>query len=377
MIPKLLDVDMGYVRDVLRRLLETPSPTGRTDDVMRLVGEEIDRLGMGFYLTRRGVLVAGLHGEQESPDRAVVVHADTIGCIVKGIKESGRCELRPIGTHSPRFAEGCRALVITDDADVRITGTVLPLLASGHTYGEAVDEQPGGWEHVELRIDERSSSARETAALGVQVGDFVALLPAPEFTPSGFVKSRHLDDKAGVAAVLGAFKAVVDGHVELPVSAHLVVTIAEEVGLGASHGLHSDVAEMVSVDNAVVAPGQQSREDTVTVAMSDSTGPFDYHLTRKLLRLATELDIPVQRDVFNFYHSDATAALESGAEMRAALVGFGVDASHGYERTHLDGIRHVAELIAAYLQTPLTFAWDSQPRGTLEDFPTQEQEPEL
>lgn len=375
MIPKLLDIDMAYVADVLQRLLRTPSPTGRTDDVMRLIGQEIDQLGMGFYLTRRGVLVAGLHGEQESPDRAIVVHADTIGCIVKRIKENGRCELRPIGTHSPRFAEGCRALIITDDPDVRLTGTVLPELASGHTYGDLIDEQPGGWEHVELRIDELTLSAEETEALGIQVGDYVALLADPELTDSGFVKSRHLDDKAGIAAALGAFKAVRDAQVELPVSAHLLVTIAEEVGLGASHGLHKDVAEMISVDNAVVAPGQRSREDMVTVAMADSSGPFDYHLTRKLLRLASDLEIPVRRDVFNYYHSDATAALESGAEMRAALVGFGVDASHGYERTHLRGIRHVAELVAAYLQTPLTFAWDTQPRGALEDFPTQEQEP--
>jgi len=221
-----------------------------------------------------------------------------------------------------------------------------------------------------------TASAEETRTVGVQIGDFVSLDAQPIITSTGFVASRHLDDKAGVAAALGAFKAVVDAAVELPVSVHLLVTIAEEVGLGASHGLHTDVAEMISVDNAVVAPGQASRENAVTVAMADSTGPFDYHLTRKLLRLAEDLEIDVVRDVYNFYHSDATSALESGAEMRAALVGFGVDASHGYERTHLDGIRSVAELVAAYVQTPLTFSWDIRPRGRLEDFPLQEQVPE-
>ncbi|MPZ88303.1 MAG: osmoprotectant NAGGN system M42 family peptidase, partial [Nitriliruptorales bacterium] len=363
---------MDYVQDVLLRLLQTPSPSGRTEDVMRLIGEELEHLAVSFYLTRRGVIVAGLDGQQESPDRAVVVHADTVGCVVKEIRPNGRLQVIPVGHFSARFAEGARVLVFPDDSPDAISGTVLPLFASGHTFGHAVDTQGVGWEHVEVRLDELTDSAEDTAALGIHVGDFVALEAQPTISASGFVNSRHLDDKAGVAACLGAFKAVIDADVELPVSAHLLVTIAEEVGLGASHGLHADVAEMVSVDNAVVAPGQASRETGVSIAMHDSSGPMDYHLTRKLIRLAEEHDIPVQRDVYNFYRSDAAAALESGAETRAALIGFGVDASHGYERTHLDAIQRIAELVALYLQTPLTFAWDATPRGPLEEFPSQE-----
>jgi peptidase M42 family hydrolase len=364
---------MAYLRDVLLRLLHTPSPSGRTEDVMRLIGEELEQMGVRFYLTRRGVIVAGLHGQQESPDRAVVVHADTIGCVVKAIKPSGRLQVTQVGHFSARFAEGARVLVFPDDGDDPITGTILPLMASGHTFGRAVDTQGVGWEQIEVRLDEFTESAEETVALGIHVGDYVALEAQPIITPSGFVNSRHLDDKAGVAAALGAFRAVIDAEVELPVSAHLLVTIAEEVGLGASHGLHHDVAEMVSVDNAVVAPGQASRETGVSIAMQDSSGPMDYHLTRKLIRLAEEHGIPIQRDVYNFYRSDAAAALESGAETRAALIGFGVDASHGYERTHLDAIQRTAELVAVYLQTPLTFAWDAKPRGPLEEYPSQEQ----
>lgn len=372
MSPKLLPIDMHYVRDVLVRLLRLPSPSGRTDEVMHLIGQELTDIGIYFQLTRRGALIANVHGEQESPDRAVVVHSDTTGAIVKRIKDDGRVQIAPIGTFSSRFAEGARVLILGDDPELTHTGTILPLKASGHTFGEDVDTQPVGWDHVEVRIDELTSCAEETMALGIQVGDFVALEADPVVTPSGFVKSRHLDDKAGVAAVLGAFKAVIDHDLELPVSAHLLVTIAEEIGQGASHGLHADVAEMVSVDNAVVAPGQYSRETGVNIAMQDSSGPFDYHLTRKLLRLCAELGIPAQRDVYNFYRSDIAAALEAGAETRAALVGFGVDASHGFERTHLDGIRNCAELVCAYLQTPLTFAWDQAP-GPLEEFPRQEQ----
>ncbi len=370
---KPLSIDMDYVADVLVRLLEIPSVSGRTDDIMRMLGAEIAGLGMPTQLTRRGSLIADLAGEQDTPDRAVVVHADTIGCMVKELKDNGRLRVIPVGTFSARFAEGARVSIFTDDPEVWYTGTILPLMASGHTYGEEVDTQGIGWAHIEVRVDEPVESAHDLADLGIQIGDFVALDAHPQITPRGYVKSRHLDDKAGVAAALGAFKAVIDHGASLPVSVHLLITILEEIGQGASHGLHADVAELVSIDNAVIAPGQASKDTCVNVAMSDSTGPFDFHLTRRLLLLAAEAGVPAQRDVYNFYRSDVASAIESGAEMRAALIGFGVDASHGHERTHLDGIRHVAELLTVYLQTPLTFDFDRKPVGPVEEFITQEE----
>ena len=370
---KPLPIDMDYVQDLLLRLLRTPSVSGRTDDIMRMLSAEIAGLGMPTQLTRRGSLIADLAGEQDTPDRAIVVHADTIGCLVKELKDNGRLRVVPVGTFSARFAEGARVEIFTDDPEVVWTGTVLPLMASGHTFGEEVDTQGIGWDHVEVRVDADASSPAELAALGIQIGDFVGLEALPVITPNGYVKSRHLDDKAGVAAALGAFKAILDHQIALPVSAHLLITILEEIGQGASHGLHADVAELVSVDNAVIAPGQASSERDVNVAMSDSTGPFDFHLTRRLLLLAAEAEIPTRRDVYNFYRSDVAAAIESGAEMRAALIGFGVDASHGHERTHLDGIRRVAELITVYLQTPLTFSFDVHAAGPAEEFPSQEE----
>ena len=370
---KPLPIDMDYVADVLVRLLEIPSVSGRTDDIMRMLGAEIAGLGMATQLTRRGSLIADLDGEQETPDRAIVVHADTVGCMVKELKDNGRLRVIPVGTFSSRFSEGARVHIFTDDPEVCYTGTILPLLASGHTYGDEVDTQPISWAQVEVRIDEPVTNAQELADLGIQIGDFVALDASPEITANGYVKSRHLDDKAGIAAALGAFKAVIDHGAQLPVSVHLLITILEEVGQGASHGLHADVAELVSIDNAVIAPGQASRETGVNVAMSDSTGPFDFHLTRRLLLLASEAGIEAHRDVYNFYRSDVASAIESGAEMRAALIGFGVDASHGHERTHLDGVRAVAELLTVYLQTPLTFDFDRKPVGPVEEFITQEE----
>jgi peptidase M42 family hydrolase len=375
-VPRRLEIDMAYVQEVLLHLLRMPSPTGRTDEVVQYIGERVRELGMDVSVTRRGLLNASLPGVRSRPDRAIAVHADTIGCMVQRIKDNGRLEVTPLGTHSARFAEGAHVSVFTDTPGLVYTGTVLPLKSSGHNYGDEVDTQGVGWPIVEVRVDEPVEDAAGLRALGMEVGGFVALDANPILTPNGYVKSRHLDDKAGVAAALGAFKALMDAGIVPFIGAHLLVTIAEEVGHGATHGLDTDVAEMIAIDNAVVAPLQQSREDCANIAMLDSTGPYDYHLSRKLLALCKEHDVPYRRDTFRHYRSDAASAVEAGLEMRTALVGFGVDSSHGHERTHLHGIRSVAELISLYLQTDLTFPeWDRDERGLLEDFPSRSVQP--
>ncbi|NEE01804.1 osmoprotectant NAGGN system M42 family peptidase [Phytoactinopolyspora halotolerans] len=371
-----LEIDLDYMRNVMLELLRTPSPSGRTDAVMQIIGDHLAELGLPMQVTRRGVLRATLRGETSDTARAVAVHADTIGCMVKRVKENGRIEVVPVGTHSARFAEGAHVTVFVDDLTQIYTGTVLPLMSSGHNFGEAVDTQGVGWHQVEIRIDEDVASAADVHDLGIRVGDFVALDAAPQITPNGYIKSRHLDDKAGLAACLAAVKALVDHDAVLPVDAYLLVTIGEEVGMGATHGLDDRVAELVAVDNAVVSEGQQSREDTVNIGMLDSTGPFDYHLTRRLIGLCEEHQLPYRRDVYRFYRSDAAPAIESGMEARTALVGFGVDSSHGHERTHLDGVQRIAELLTIYLTSPLTFSdWDEDPTGKLEDFPSHSVQP--
>jgi peptidase M42 family hydrolase len=366
-----LDLDLEWMQQVLLELLRIPSPSGRTDVIMQHVGERLEEIGLPFEVTRRGVMVGSLDGNGGTVDRAIVVHTDTIGCMVRALQPNGRLSIVPVGTHSSRFSEGSRVTIFTDDPENTYTGTVLPTKASGHAFGDDIDTHPHGWDHVEVRVDELVSSADDLAALGIQVGDFVSQTAFPVITRSGFVTSRHLDDKAGVAAALTAFKAVIDEGLALPVGANLLITVAEEVGHGASSGLHSDVSELVSVDSAVVAPGQHSTETGVTIAMQDLHGPFDYHLTRRLHALATEHGIEANRDVFRFYRSDVASALEAGAETRAALIGFGVDATHGHERTHLDAIEATAQLLALYLQTERTFArWDAEPSGPLRDFPS-------
>lgn len=368
-IPLTLDVD--YLRTVLVELIGIPSPSGRTDHVMQYVGERLRKLDLDVVMTRRGAIVTTLAGAKGGAGRAVVVHADTIGTMVRSLKDNGRLKLKPVGTHSARFAEGAAVRIFTDVLDRVFSGQILPLKASGHRYDAAVDSQGVGWDQVEVRVDEPVTSAEDLRGLGIDVGDFVALLTDPVITPSEFVRARHLDDKAGLAATLTALKALQDAQVTLPVPARLLVTCTEELGHGASHGLDDSAAEIVSVDAAVVAPGQQSREDSVTIAMGDSVGPFDYHLSRKLVALATEHGLATVRDVFDYYRSDVAAAVEAGAHARVALLGFGVDATHGHERTHLNSLKNLAQLLCLYLQSELVFPeWDAEPKGTLTDFPS-------
>ncbi len=366
---KKLPIDTNYLADVLVRLLNIPSPSGYTNNVVRFLCEELRSLGIGVELTRRGAVRATLKGRQAHPGRAVVSHLDTLGAVVTQLKDNGRLAVLPVGTWSSRFAEGERVTVFTDETSYR--GTVLPLKASGHVYNEGIDSQPVSWDQVEVRINERSMTGEDLAALGFRVGDMVAFDARPEVASSGFICSRHLDDKAGVACMLTAARTIVQAGIELPLNCYLLFTIFEEVGTGASAVLHGDVAELVAVDNATPAPGQNSTELDVTFAMMDSTGPFDYHLTRRLLDLAKEYEIPHRRDVFRYYRCDAASAVEAGNDIRTALVCFGVDSSHGYERTHLDGLAHLTQLLMVYVQTGLTFPRDAVDLGPVEGFPEQ------
>jgi peptidase M42 family hydrolase len=366
---KRLGIDSEFLTQILLKLLDTPSPSGYTDGVVHLVSDELNSLSTDHELTRRGAIRATIPGSRNSPDRAIVAHLDTIGAMVTMLKDNGRLAVDPVGNWSSRFAEGARVTVFTDEGSCR--GTILPLLASGHVYGEQIDRQPVSWEHVEVRVDVNARCARDLEEAGFAVGDYVAVDPHPEFTASGFIVARHLDDKAGVACLLAAIKAVQESGVSLPVDCHPLFTIFEEVGSGASAVLHQDVSEMVSVDNAATAPGKNSTEHDAHVALMDGAGPFDYHLSRKLISLAREFGIPIRRDVFRYYRSDAATAVEAGNDIRTTLLCFGVDGSHGYERTHIDGLRHVAELIALYMQSEPTFERDAKQLGPVEGFPEQ------
>jgi peptidase M42 family hydrolase len=364
-----LNIDTEYLTDTLEKLLHIPSPTGYTDNVVRFVSKELLKFGLDVELTRRGAIKAVRKGKRPEGARAIVSHLDTLGSQVKWLKANGRVSLVPIGHWSARFAEGARATVFTRKGGYR--GTILPLKASGHTFNEEVDTQPVAWDNVEMRIDALSSTQNDLFRLGVEIGDIVAIDPQPEFMENGYIVSRHLDNKAGVAVMLASVKAMKDQNAVTPVDIHFLFTIAEEVGVGAASILTHDVASMIAIDNGTTAPGQNSDEFGVTIAMADQTGPFDYHLTKKMAELCIENDIRYQKDIFKYYRSDSASAIVAGADVRTSLITFGIDASHGYERIHLHALRSLAELVTAYVVSPVQIKRDFEEHAPLDGFTRQ------
>lgn len=368
-----LDIDTEYLAEQLRALLEIPSPTGYTDSIARYVCGELERIGLEYDLTRRGAVRGVVPGKEIAGARAIVSHLDTLGAQVKSLRLNGRLELVPIGTWSARFAEGARTMVFTEQGTYR--GTILPLKASGHTHGDDVDLHPIGWEHVELRIDALSHGTEDLERLGIEIGDIVAIDPQPEFLENGFIVSRHLDNKAGVAVMLAALRAFKEAGSVPPVDLFWLFTITEEVGHGAASILMPDIASLVAVDNGTAAPGQNSSEFGVTISMADQTGPFDYHLTRKLVELCQQNGIRYQKDIFRYYRSDSASAIEAGADVRTALVTFGVDASHGYERIHMHALKSLAELLTCYGLSEVEIKRDRKVLASLSGFTEQPSEP--
>jgi peptidase M42 family hydrolase len=366
---KKLNIDKDYLLNHLINIINIPSMTGYTDGIVHYVGEELKKLGIAFEITRRGAIRADLKGKRASPDRAIVAHLDTIGAMVRELKSNGRLSIVPIGNWSSRFAEGSRVTIFTDTCSKR--GSVLPLKASGHAYNHEIDLLPISWDNVEVRVDDRCNSIEDLLNCGYRVGDFISFDPNIEVLDTGFVVARHLDGKAGTAATLTAAKAILESSALLPVDCHLLFTISEEVGSGASAVLHQDVVEMLTVDMAPVAPVQNTSEYGVTIVMKDASGPFDYHLLHKLTQLCQSHNIEFKRDILNYYYCDSASAIEAGSDIRTALIGYGIDASHGYERVHMDSLYAVTEVLTIYAQSDPTFLRDEDRLGPLEGFPTQ------
>ena len=364
-----LAIDIDYCHDVLQRLLAIPSPTGYTDTIVRAVCAELDGLNVDIEIPRRGAIRGKIAGGKRRPARAIISHLDTLGAQVRYLKESGRLAIAPIGHWSARFAESCRCTIFSERGAYR--GTILPLKASGHTFNDEIDTQPICWDNLEVRVDALARHRSDLVRLGIDVGDILGIDPGTEFLDNGFIVSRHLDNKAGVAAMLAALKALREHEAQPPVDIYWLFSIAEEVGVGASSLLTDDIASMVTIDNGTTAPGQNSEEFGVTVAMADQTGPFDFHLTKKLVQLCRDNDIRFQKDVFRFYRSDSASAIEAGADVRTALITFGVDASHGYERVHMHALRSVAELATAYVASTVAIQRDEMAMGALNGFTTQ------
>jgi putative aminopeptidase FrvX len=344
-----LPIDLERMQTLLVDLLNTPSPTGFTDRALDYLECALAELPLGVARTRKGALVATWPGRAETAPRALTAHVDTLGAMVKEIKDNGRLRLSRIGGFAWNTVEGEGVSVFTADGRA-IRGTILVTKASSHVYGQETGQVKREDETMEVRLDERTTSAAATRALGLQVGDFVAFDPRVEAGPAGFIRSRHLDDKASVAAIFGAVWALQSAGLQPAQRTTLHFSHYEEVGHGAAAGFPPDLAELISVDMAAIGPGQESDEFHVTICAKDSGGPYDLSLRRRLVGLAQAAGIPYKLDIYPFYGSDGEAYWRAGGDVRVALLGPGVEASHNYERTHADALVGTAQLLAEYLR---------------------------
>ena len=342
-----MTIDTDYLTDFLVGLLNTPSPTGDTECGIAYVESALHQLGLETRRTVKGALVATLAGKSEAEPRAVTAHVDTLGAMVKEIKPNGRLVLTQIGGYAWNVIEG-EGVTIATEGQGSCRGSVQLVKASSHVHSSAVGETKRSAATLEVRIDARTSSAGETTKLGISVGDFVYLDPRVEVT-NGFIRSRHLDDKAAVACLMAAVKAVLDSGETAAQRTTLFFSNYEEVGHGAAGGFPSDIVELLTVDMAAIGEGQASDEFHCSLCIKDSGGPYHHDFNRKLRQLAAEKGVELRPDIYPFYGSDGEALWAAGADIRVALIGPGVDASHGYERTHTEALVDTAKVIGYYL----------------------------
>ena len=345
---QLPEINQEFLLETLTDLLETPSPTGRTQPAVTKVRMKLSAFSqLTVSETRKGALLAEWLGEKDDAPRAITAHVDTLGAMVKEIKPNGRLKLSPIGSFAWNTVEGEGCTVFLQDGS-SLRGSLLLTHASGHVHAKKVNEMKREADTMELRLDARTLAAQETEKLAVSVGDFVAFDPRVEVV-NDFVRSRHLDDKAGVAALLAALQSLQRAKLKPKQRTTLHFSNYEEVGHGASSGFPDDLAELLAVDMAAVGEGQTSDEFSATLCVKDSGGPYHHDFSQRLRRLAEEHKIAHKVDIYPYYGSDGEAFWRAGGDVAVALIGPGVDASHNYERVHIDGLIATAQWIAAYL----------------------------
>ena len=346
-----LNINLDKQIDFLVGLLNTPSPTGYYVEAAAYVQQAFNALELPDFALKqnaKGALIGLIKGTSSAAPRAITAHLDTLGTMVKEIKSNGRLKLTMLGGYMWNALE-FEGVTIRTHTDQRYRGTILPSNPSTHVNNNLGKSERTA-DLMEVRIDARTKTRDETRALGIEVGDFVFLDPRVEVTDTGFIRSRHLDNKAGVANIYGALLAMQEANLRPAQDTYVLITNYEEVGHGgAGHHFPADLTELLTVDMAALGEGQNSDEFSVTICVKDSSGPYHFLMNNKLRRIADEFDIQHKIDIYPYYGSDGSAYWRSGGAARVGLVGPGVEASHAYERTHRESLQHTTHLIARYL----------------------------
>ncbi|MGQ4666755.1 M42 family metallopeptidase [Metabacillus halosaccharovorans] len=338
---------MKETLQLIKKLVEIPSPSGNTEKVISFVESYLKDFQLKMKRNHKGGLIVTIPGKNDSQHRMLTAHVDTLGAIVKDIKSNGRLMIDLIGGFNYNSIEGEYCQIETSNGQV-YTGTILMHQTSVHVYKEA-GKLERNQKNMEVRIDERVHNAQDVRELGIEVGDFISFDPRVEITTSGFIKSRHLDDKASVALLLDLIKKISVESIELPYTTHFLISNNEEIGYGGNSNIPIETIEYLAVDMGAIGDGQATDEYTVSICAKDSSGPYHYGLRKKLVDLAKQHNIEYKVDIYPYYGSDASAAIRSGHDLVHGLIGPGIDASHAFERTHTTSLEYTAKLLYCYV----------------------------
>ena len=333
---------IDYIVEETKKILEIDSPSGYTKNATDYLMKLLQDMGYEPKLSRKGNVFVTIGGEGEP--LVLAAHVDTLGAMVRSIKDNGRLRPTTLGGHVWSTADGENCTIHTRDGKV-YTGVVLNTEPSAHVADKKVETLE---ENMEILLDEPVSTKAETLALGIQTGDIIAMDPRTVITESGYIKSRFLDDKLSASILLGIAKIVKDESLSFHRKVSLLFTVYEEVGHGGSF-VPEDTTEMISVDMGCVGADLGCTERMVSICAKDSGGPYNYDLVTELSNIAKEEQLNYAIDVYPHYGSDVEATLHAGYDIRHGLIGPGVYASHNYERSHLDGVKNTFLLLTTYI----------------------------
>ena len=331
-----------------QKLLAIDSPSGFTHRAAAWVKEAFENLGFSACITTKGGVLADLGGRNENDGLLLAAHADTLGAMVHTVKGNGRLKVTPLGGMNANNAEAENVRVYTRTGKV-YEGTCQLCNPSVHVNGGYSSTQRS-WDTVEIVLDEDVSSATDVRKLDIEVGDMVCFDPRTHRTASGYLKSRFLDDKLSVGILLGFAKYLADNRIVPERRTWVHVTVYEEVGHGGSASVPAGITEGISVDMGCVGDGLQCTEKQVSICAKDSGGPYSYEVVGKLIAAAKKTEADYAVDIYPYYGSDVEATLRAGVDIRHGLIGAGVFASHGYERSHIDGVYNTLKVLTGYLE---------------------------
>ncbi|MFB4212056.1 M42 family metallopeptidase [Shouchella sp. JSM 1781072] len=336
---------------LLEELVHIPSPSGYTEDAIAFVEAFLKTHEISYRKSNKGALIATIEGEDTTSHRMLTAHVDTLGAIVKELKPNGRLRLDLVGGFAYQSIEGEYVTIHKSDGTT-VSGTVVVHQSSVHVYKDARTIERTQ-KNMEIRVDAKVEDIEGLRQLGVDVGDFVSFAPRFEQTETGFIKSRHLDDKASVSLVLMLMKELKASQMKLPYTTHVLISNNEEIGYGGNASIPPEVVEYVAVDMGAIGDGQQSDEYTVSICVKDSSGPYHYGLRNHFVQLCKDNEIPYKLDIYPYYGSDASAAIRSGHDIVHGLIGPGIEGSHSMERTHEQSLEATFNLLYAYMTTSM------------------------